>query len=76
MEMFQEVAESQENKEEDKDATATAGLLEKLKVEDGKTEDKAQEVHVAATEEENKASKEPPKTEAEADKNRESGSSP
>lgn len=75
MEMFQEVAESQEKKE-DKDATATAGLLEKLKVEDGKTEDKAQEVHAAAKEEENKAPKEPPKPEAEADKKHESGSSP
>ncbi|KAJ4725554.1 RAN binding protein 1 [Melia azedarach] len=43
MEMFQEVAESQKKKEENKDATAAAGLLEKLSVEEKKTEDKAKE---------------------------------
>ncbi|KAF3454898.1 hypothetical protein FNV43_RR05346 [Rhamnella rubrinervis] len=36
MEMFQEVAESQQKKEESKDASATAGLLEKLSVDDKK----------------------------------------
>ncbi|XP_015874596.1 ran-binding protein 1 homolog a [Ziziphus jujuba] len=43
MEKFQEVAESQQKKEENKDATAAAGLLEKLSVEDEKTEEKASE---------------------------------
>ena len=38
MEMFQEVAESQRKKEENKDASATAGLLDKLSVEDQKDE--------------------------------------
>ena len=37
MEMFQEVAESQQNKEENKDASAAAGLLEKLSVEEKET---------------------------------------
>ncbi|GKV01322.1 hypothetical protein SLEP1_g13881 [Rubroshorea leprosula] len=43
METFQEVAESaesQKSREENKDATAAAGLLEKLSVEEKKTEDK------------------------------------
>lgn len=39
MEKFQEVAESQQKKEENKDASATAGLLEKLSVEEKKTEE-------------------------------------
>ncbi|KAF7121097.1 hypothetical protein RHSIM_Rhsim13G0067700 [Rhododendron simsii] len=53
METFQEVAESQQKKEENKDASAAAGLLEKLSVEDEKTEDKAsEEVPVAAKEKE------------------------
>lgn len=43
MEKFQEVAESQQKKEENKDATAAAGFLEKLSVEDKKTEEKASE---------------------------------
>ncbi|KAK4492099.1 hypothetical protein RD792_002896 [Penstemon davidsonii] len=38
MEMFQEVAESQNKREEHEDASATAGLLEKLSVEDKKAE--------------------------------------
>lgn len=38
-----EVAESQEKKEEDKDATSAAGLLEKLSVEEKGAEDKARE---------------------------------
>lgn len=41
MEMVHEVAESQKKKEENKDASATAGLLEKLSVEENKTEDKS-----------------------------------
>lgn len=43
METFQEVAESQGKKEDNKDASDTAGLLEKLNVGDGKTEGKEQE---------------------------------
>ncbi|KAG8471438.1 hypothetical protein CXB51_036911 [Gossypium anomalum] len=43
MQMFQEVAESQKPKEENKDASAAAGLLEKLSVDEKKTEDKAGE---------------------------------
>ena len=41
--MFQEVAESQQKNEENKDASATAGLLEKLSVDDkkGKAEEEA-----------------------------------
>ncbi|KAI5674975.1 hypothetical protein M9H77_05925 [Catharanthus roseus] len=43
MEKFQEIAESQEKKEENKDASAAAGLLEKLSVEDKKDEEKPKE---------------------------------
>ncbi|KAE8711224.1 Ran-binding protein 1-like protein b [Hibiscus syriacus] len=43
MEMFQEVAESQKPKEENKDASAAAESLEKLSVEEKKAEDKAGE---------------------------------
>lgn len=43
MEMVTDVAESQKSKEENKEATSTAGLLEKLSVEEKKTEDKAEE---------------------------------
>ncbi|XP_042510624.1 ran-binding protein 1 homolog a-like [Macadamia integrifolia] len=42
MEKFQEIAESQVKKEENKDVTAAAGLLEKLSVGDVKTEEKAE----------------------------------
>ncbi|KAI8523550.1 hypothetical protein RHMOL_Rhmol13G0083100 [Rhododendron molle] len=64
MESFQEVAESQQKKEENKDASAAAGLLEKLSVEDEKTEDKAsEEVTVAAKEKESES--EPVKVDAE-----------
>nr|XP_043609898.1 ran-binding protein 1 homolog b-like [Erigeron canadensis] len=44
METFQEVAESQQSKEENKDASAAAGLLEKLSVEDKKEEVVKEEV--------------------------------
>ncbi|XP_059626452.1 ran-binding protein 1 homolog b-like [Cornus florida] len=51
MEMFQEVAESQSTKDENKDASAAAGLLDKLSVEDKKSDEKAkEEVPVAAKE--------------------------
>ncbi|PON57562.1 Talin [Parasponia andersonii] len=43
METFQEVAESQLKKEENKDASDAAGLLEKLSVEEKKIEEKAKE---------------------------------
>ncbi|KAI6670931.1 hypothetical protein NL676_005816 [Syzygium grande] len=56
MEMFQEVAKSQKKKEENKDASAAAGLLEKLSVEEEKSEDKSGE-EVAATSEGDKETK-------------------
>ncbi|KAI4368906.1 hypothetical protein MLD38_017410 [Melastoma candidum] len=39
METFQEIAENQKSKEENEDASATAGLLEKLAVEEKKADD-------------------------------------
>ncbi|XP_019188556.1 PREDICTED: ran-binding protein 1 homolog a-like [Ipomoea nil] len=42
METFQEIAESQKKNEENKDASAAAGLLEKLSVEDENAEKKAE----------------------------------
>ncbi|XP_057473263.1 ran-binding protein 1 homolog a-like [Actinidia eriantha] len=64
MEMFQEVAESQRKKEENKDASAAAGLLDKLSVEDQKddklTEVKACEEASVAAEKESES--EPGKT--------------
>ncbi|XP_076957244.1 ran-binding protein 1 homolog a-like [Bidens hawaiensis] len=42
METFTEVAESQKGKEENKDATDAAGLLEKLSVEEKKADEKAE----------------------------------
>ncbi|XP_022729349.1 ran-binding protein 1 homolog a-like [Durio zibethinus] len=51
MEIFQEVAESQKPKEENKDASATATQLEKLSVEEKKTEDKAGEDEAVAAKE-------------------------
>ncbi|XP_011003909.1 PREDICTED: ran-binding protein 1 homolog a-like [Populus euphratica] len=49
MEMFQEVAESQESKEENKDATVAADALEKLSFEGKKTEENAGEEGPAVT---------------------------
>jgi len=49
MELFQEVAESQESKEENEDATVAADALEKLSVEGKKTEENAGEEAPAAT---------------------------
>lgn len=67
MEKFHEVAESQEPEEENEDATAAAGLLENLKVEDTpaaveeenktETEKKDAEEAPAAVKEEEKDSK-------------------
>ncbi|KAK6246845.1 hypothetical protein QUC31_018410 [Theobroma cacao] len=65
MEMFQEVAESQKPKEENKDASAAAGLLEKLSVEEKKTEDKAGEEKPAAAKEENETKKDEEKADTE-----------
>ncbi|XP_030923772.1 ran-binding protein 1 homolog a-like [Quercus lobata] len=50
METFQEAAESQKNKEENKDASATAEILEKLSVEEKKIEEK-EEVPVGSEKE-------------------------
>ena len=63
--MFQEVAESQQKKEENEDASATAGLLEKLNVEDKKTEDKASEQVPVAAAKEKESESEPGKVDAE-----------
>ncbi|KAK8478335.1 hypothetical protein V6N13_138554 [Hibiscus sabdariffa] len=52
MEMFQEVAESQNSKEENIDASAAAESLERLSVEEKKVEDKAGEDKAVATKEE------------------------
>ncbi|KAL4279482.1 hypothetical protein GQ457_03G043530 [Hibiscus cannabinus] len=52
MEMFQEVAESQNSKEENNDASAAAESLERLSVEEKKVEDKAGEDKAVATKEE------------------------
>ncbi|KAM3737753.1 hypothetical protein ACB098_09G080000 [Castanea mollissima] len=54
METFQEVAESQGKKEDNKDASDTAGLLEKLNVGDDKTEGKKQEEKPDVAKEEDK----------------------
>ncbi|KAK6245092.1 hypothetical protein QUC31_011501 [Theobroma cacao] len=68
MEMVQEVAESQGKKEENKYATATADLLEKLSVEESKTDGKEPEEKAAASEdkeEDSAATEEKAKTEDE-----------
>ena len=65
MEMFQEVAESQLKKEENEDASTAAGLLEKLNVEDKKTEDKASEQVPVAAVKEKKSESEPGKVDTE-----------
>ncbi|XP_059428953.1 ran-binding protein 1 homolog a-like [Corylus avellana] len=52
MEKFQEVAESQSTKEEDQETSAAAGLLDKLTVEEKKTEDEAGDDAPVASEEE------------------------
>ncbi|XP_057484546.1 ran-binding protein 1 homolog a-like [Actinidia eriantha] len=65
MERFQEVAESQLKKEENEDASTAAGLLEKLNVEDKKTEDKASEQVPVAAVKEKKSESEPGKVDTE-----------
>ncbi|TYI70736.1 hypothetical protein E1A91_D08G242800v1 [Gossypium mustelinum] len=51
METFREVAESQKSTEENKEASAAAGLLEKLSVEEKEAKDKVEEKDVKAKEE-------------------------
>ncbi|KAK8551010.1 hypothetical protein V6N13_119505 [Hibiscus sabdariffa] len=57
MEVFQEVAESQNSKEENKDASAAAESLEKLSVEEKKAEVKSGEEKAVATEEKKETEK-------------------
>ena len=61
MEMFPEVAESQRKKEENKDASAAAGLLDKLSVEDQKDE-KTKVFEEASVAAEKESESEPGKT--------------
>ena len=69
METFQEVAESQKKKVENKDASAAAGLLEKLSVEDEKkAEDKSEDKSEDKAEDTPVKSKEEDKPEGEAGK--------
>lgn len=70
MEKFQEVAESQKPTEENEDATAAAGLLEKLSVEEKKAEGKAGEEVPSAAKEDKES-----KTEEDAEKKDEKPSS-
>ncbi|VVB01829.1 unnamed protein product [Arabis nemorensis] len=58
MQKFKEVAESEEEKEGSKDASDTAGLLEKLTVEEKETEEKPVEKVVSAEKEEDKKTSE------------------
>ncbi|KAK3010179.1 hypothetical protein RJ639_010764 [Escallonia herrerae] len=58
METMQEVAESQQKKEESKDASDAAGLIEKLTVEDKKSEEKTKEEDTVADKEEKVAESE------------------
>ncbi|OMO82845.1 hypothetical protein CCACVL1_11728 [Corchorus capsularis] len=61
----EKVAESQKPKEEDKDASAAAGLLEKLSVEEKKTDDKAEEEKPVAAKEEKETKDDTEKADAE-----------
>uniref|UniRef100_A0A7N0TBQ8 RanBD1 domain-containing protein n=1 Tax=Kalanchoe fedtschenkoi TaxID=63787 RepID=A0A7N0TBQ8_KALFE len=74
IEKFQEVVNSQSTKEEseDKDASAAAGLLDKLSVEEKKTEDVSKEKETEeASKEETLAAKEEKKSEEEPTKSEE-----
>uniref|UniRef100_A0A7N0UPG2 RanBD1 domain-containing protein n=1 Tax=Kalanchoe fedtschenkoi TaxID=63787 RepID=A0A7N0UPG2_KALFE len=74
IEKFQEVVDSQSTKEEseDKDASAAAGLLDKLSVEEKKTEDVSKEKETEeASKEETLAAKEEKKSEEEPTKSEE-----
>ena len=65
MQKFNEVAESEVEKEESKDASDTAGLLEKLTVEETKTEEKPVEKEKTEVEAEEKKKSEPEKADEE-----------
>uniref|UniRef100_A0A5B7AFX3 RanBD1 domain-containing protein n=1 Tax=Davidia involucrata TaxID=16924 RepID=A0A5B7AFX3_DAVIN len=65
MENFQEVAESQQKKEDNKDASATARLLDNLSVEDKKLEDNAGEEVPVSAKEEKETESEPVKADTE-----------
>lgn len=65
MEMVQELAESQQKKEENKDASDAAGLLEKLSVEEKETGDKAGEEKPVSAKEEKETESELGKPDAE-----------
>lgn len=67
MEMFQEVAESQRFKEENKDASATAGLLEKLTVEESNSDGPAKEDKELSAKEDKKVPVTPEEKQTEAD---------
>uniref|UniRef100_A0A7N0V5U4 RanBD1 domain-containing protein n=1 Tax=Kalanchoe fedtschenkoi TaxID=63787 RepID=A0A7N0V5U4_KALFE len=74
IEKFQEVVDSQSTKEEseDKDASAATGLLDKLSVEEKKTEDVSKEKETEeASKEETLAAKEEKKSEEEPTKSKE-----
>lgn len=71
METFKDLAEAQGGKEDDKEETATAELLEKLSVRDSKPEEKGQDkAPVVANEEQEEAASE--QTKPEVHKNDES----
>ncbi|KAK3409807.1 hypothetical protein EUGRSUZ_J01894 [Eucalyptus grandis] len=72
LERFQEVAESQKKNVENKDASSAAGLLEKLSVEEKKSEDKAGKELASASEGEKETKSE---EKPDADKKTESSSS-
>ena len=65
MQKFNEVAESEVEKEESKDASDAAGLLEKLTVEETKTEEKPVEKVKTEVEPEEKITTEPEKADEE-----------
>ncbi|XVE97114.1 hypothetical protein REPUB_Repub02eG0282700 [Reevesia pubescens] len=70
MEMFQEVAESQGKKEENKDAMATADLLEKLNVGESTSDEKEREEKATASEDKEEAVEDKAKTEEEDKKDK------
>ncbi|XP_010521959.1 PREDICTED: ran-binding protein 1 homolog a-like [Tarenaya hassleriana] len=61
MQKFKEVAESEEKEEESKDASEAAGLIEKLTVEEKKTEEKPVEAAAPSTKKEEEKTSEPAK---------------
>jgi Ran-binding protein 1 len=57
METVEEIAESQQTKEENKDASSAAGLLEKLSVDDKKAGEETKEEATESTKDEKEAEK-------------------